>query len=81
MRCDFEFASIFHEVTESLPVRVALALYRASVAGCGLCRGPRGGCVVESIPGTRSGAWVFKDTRMPVSTVFKTSNPGRPLTR
>jgi len=25
---------------------------------------------VESIPGKRSGAWVFKDTRMPVSTVF-----------
>ena len=22
---------------------------------------------VESIPGKRSGAWVFKDTRMPVS--------------
>jgi uncharacterized protein (DUF433 family) len=26
---------------------------------------------VESIPGKRSGAWVFKDTRMPVSTVFE----------
>jgi uncharacterized protein (DUF433 family) len=25
---------------------------------------------VESIPGKRSGAWVFKGTRMPVSTVF-----------
>jgi uncharacterized protein (DUF433 family) len=25
---------------------------------------------VESIPGKRSGAWVFKDTRMPVSAVF-----------
>ncbi len=25
---------------------------------------------VESIPGKVSGAWVFKDTRMPVSTVF-----------
>ena len=26
---------------------------------------------VESIPGKRSGAWVFRDTRMPVSTVFE----------
>jgi uncharacterized protein (DUF433 family) len=25
---------------------------------------------VESVPGKRSGAWVFKGTRMPVSTVF-----------
>ena len=25
---------------------------------------------VESIPGKRSGAWVFRDTRMPVSAVF-----------
>jgi hypothetical protein len=25
---------------------------------------------VESVPGRLSGAWVFKDTRMPVSTVF-----------
>jgi uncharacterized protein (DUF433 family) len=26
---------------------------------------------VESIPGKRSGAWVFKGTRMPVSSVFE----------
>ena len=26
---------------------------------------------VESIPGKRSGAWVFKRTRTPVSTVFE----------
>jgi uncharacterized protein (DUF433 family) len=26
---------------------------------------------VESVPGKVSGAWVFKDTRMPVSTVFE----------
>jgi uncharacterized protein (DUF433 family) len=26
---------------------------------------------VESVPGKRSGAWVFKDTRMPVATVFR----------
>lgn len=25
---------------------------------------------VESVPGRVSGAWVFRDTRMPVSTVF-----------
>jgi uncharacterized protein (DUF433 family) len=27
--------------------------------------------VVESIPGKRSGAWVFKGTRTPVSAVFE----------
>lgn len=26
---------------------------------------------VESIPGKLSGAWVFKDTRLPVATVFE----------
>ena len=26
---------------------------------------------VESTPGKRSGAWVFKNTRMPVATVFE----------
>ena len=26
---------------------------------------------VESVPGRRSGAWVFKGTRMPVSAVFE----------
>jgi uncharacterized protein (DUF433 family) len=26
---------------------------------------------VESIPGKRSGAWVFKGTRTPISTVFE----------
>jgi uncharacterized protein (DUF433 family) len=26
---------------------------------------------VESIPGKRSGAWVFRGTRMPISTVFE----------
>jgi uncharacterized protein (DUF433 family) len=26
---------------------------------------------VESIPGKRSGAWVFKDTRLPVATVIE----------
>jgi uncharacterized protein (DUF433 family) len=26
---------------------------------------------VESVPGKLSGAWVFKDTRMPVSLVFE----------
>ncbi|MGH9430775.1 MAG: DUF433 domain-containing protein [Terriglobia bacterium] len=26
---------------------------------------------VESVPGRLSGAWVFKDTRMPVATVFE----------
>jgi uncharacterized protein (DUF433 family) len=27
--------------------------------------------VVESVPGRLSGAWVFRDTRMPVSAVFE----------
>lgn len=26
---------------------------------------------VESVPGRRNGAWVFKDSRMPVATVFE----------
>ncbi len=26
---------------------------------------------MESVPGKRSGAWVFKGTRMPVATVFE----------
>jgi uncharacterized protein (DUF433 family) len=31
---------------------------------------------VESIPGKVSGAWVFKDTRMPVSTVVENLESG-----
>jgi uncharacterized protein (DUF433 family) len=31
---------------------------------------------VESVPGRRSGAWVFKDTRMPVSAVFENFESG-----
>ena len=31
---------------------------------------------VESIPGKVSGAWVFKNTRMPVSTVFENLEAG-----
>jgi uncharacterized protein (DUF433 family) len=31
---------------------------------------------VESVPDRRSGAWVFKDTRMPVSTVFENLEVG-----
>src|SRR6516225_5838239 len=31
---------------------------------------------VESVPGRRSGAWVFKDTRMPVSTIFENLESG-----
>ena len=31
---------------------------------------------VESVPGKLSGAWVFKDTRMPVSIVFKNLEVG-----
>ena len=32
--------------------------------------------VVESIPGKVSGAWVFKDTRLPVSVVFENLEAG-----
>jgi uncharacterized protein (DUF433 family) len=31
---------------------------------------------VESVPGRRSGAWVFRDTRMPVATVFENLEDG-----
>ena len=31
---------------------------------------------VESIPGKRSGAWVYKDSRMPVATVFDNLKSG-----
>jgi uncharacterized protein (DUF433 family) len=31
---------------------------------------------VESVPGKRSGAWVFKGSRMPVSTVFESLGSG-----
>jgi uncharacterized protein (DUF433 family) len=31
---------------------------------------------VESVPGKVSGAWVFKDTRMPVSIVFENLEVG-----
>ncbi len=31
---------------------------------------------VESVPGKLSGAWVFKDTRMPVSAVFENLEAG-----
>jgi uncharacterized protein (DUF433 family) len=31
---------------------------------------------VESVPGRRSGAWVFRDTRMPVATVFENLGAG-----
>ena len=32
--------------------------------------------VVESVPGRVSGAWVFKNTRMPVSVVFENLEAG-----
>jgi uncharacterized protein (DUF433 family) len=31
---------------------------------------------VESVPDRRSGAWVFKDTRMPVATIFENLEVG-----
>jgi uncharacterized protein (DUF433 family) len=31
---------------------------------------------VESVPERRSGAWVFRDTRMPVATVFENLQAG-----
>jgi uncharacterized protein (DUF433 family) len=31
---------------------------------------------VESVPDRRSGAWVFRDTRMPVATVFENLEEG-----
>ena len=32
--------------------------------------------VVEGVPGKRSGAWVFRGTRMPVATVFENLEAG-----
>jgi uncharacterized protein (DUF433 family) len=32
--------------------------------------------VVESVPDRRSGAWVFRNTRMPVATVFENLEAG-----
>jgi len=34
---------------------------------------------VESIPDRCSGAWVFKDTRLPVSTIFENLEAGSPI--
>jgi len=34
---------------------------------------------VESVPGRLSGAWVFRDTRMPVSAVFENLEAGATL--
>lgn len=34
---------------------------------------------VESVPGRVSGAWVFKDTRLPVSTIFENLEAGSPI--
>ena len=34
---------------------------------------------VESIPGKVSGAWVFKDTRLPVATIFENLEAGSPI--
>lgn len=31
---------------------------------------------VESVPDRRSGAWVFRDTRMPVATIFENLEAG-----
>ena len=31
---------------------------------------------VESVPGRKSGAWVFRNTRMPVATVFENLEAG-----
>ena len=34
---------------------------------------------VESIPGKVSGAWVLKNTRMPVQTIFENLEAGSPI--
>ena len=34
---------------------------------------------VESIPGKVSGAWVFKETRLPVATIFENLEAGSPV--
>lgn len=34
---------------------------------------------VESVPGRVRGAWVFKDTRLPVATIFENEEAGSPI--
>lgn len=34
---------------------------------------------VESVPDRRSGEWVFRDTRMPVATIFENLELGTPI--
>lgn len=34
---------------------------------------------VESVPGRVSGAWVFKNTRLPVATIFENLEAGSPI--
>lgn len=58
-----------HVSPEGLPRRTAQELIDASLDWS---RCP----AVESIPGKVSGAWVFKDTRMPVAAVFENLEDG-----
>ena len=78
---------VTHEVAGSSPVVPASILER-SAAGAGREQVMNEGSkntttldwsrcpAVESIPGKVSGAWVFKDTRMPVATVFENLESG-----
>lgn len=34
---------------------------------------------VERVPGRVSGAWVFKDKRLPVATIFESLEAGSPI--
>ena len=34
---------------------------------------------IESVPGRCSGAWVFKDTRLPVAIIFENLEAGSPI--
>ena len=53
----------------------ALAGYGSNAAVLDWSRCP----AVESVPGRVSGAWVFKNTRMPVSVVFENLEAGATL--
>ena len=58
-------------------------LLEDALAGYGASKGPSldwSQCpAVESVPGKVSGAWVFKNTRMPVSVVFENLEAGATL--
>jgi uncharacterized protein (DUF433 family) len=68
---------------QKAPNAVAKSVVKSCLTGYHKTRGPNmpvldwSQCpAVESVPGKRSGAWVFRNTRMPVATVFENLEAG-----